>query len=594
MLRASRWLPLPPWSTVHASDLPRDAVAAFAVLFLAVPQGLAYATIAGLPPAVGLYAAAIPTAIGALFRSSSHVVSGPTNAVSLLVGAAVAAGMGADPVTVALTLALMVGLFQASAGLLRLGALVDYISSAVVLGYITGAGVLIGAGQLYNVTATHGPRGRLHETILGWLRTVGETDLLALGVALATVASVIALRRLSRRLGVRVPTAIVAMIGALLVVVAFDLDARGLRVIADLAPIERGLPMPGLPTLEGFMTLLPVAIAVTVLSLVESSAVARSIAARTGQRLDASTEFFGQGLSNIAASIFGGYPVSGSLSRSALNERSGARSRLSGVLTGLGMVGVLLAVGPLLDRTPIAALAGLLLVVAWDLVDPVKIRQTIRASRADALAFVVTVLGTWVLTLDVAIYLGVGLSLVLHLRNARLLVVRDLVVGDEGRLVEQPLGTRSGACPRVRILHIEGSLFFAAAGELQAILDEALRSDPLRVLIVRLKRARGLDASIASVFASTAQAARSSGRHLLLVGMRPEAMKVLERSEAAAAIGPENLFPSRDRWFAALDAARARAFELCGNACERCPLSASRFAATAIDVAPPLQRVSTL
>jgi SulP family sulfate permease len=267
---------------------------------------------------------------------------------------------------------------------------------------------------------------------------------------------------------------------------------------------------------------------------------------------------------------------------------------MAGVYSGVGVIVVLLLVGPLLDRTPIAALAGLLLVVAYDLVEPARIRQTLRASPADALAFVVTVLGTWLLSLDVAIYLGVGLSLVLHLRKARLLVVRDLGVNEEGRLVERSFGTGVGACPHIRILHIEGRLFFAASGELSSVLDDALRADSLRVLIVRLKRAPGLDASTAAVFAAAAQAAKLNGRHLLLVGLGPEAMGVLERSEAALAIGAENLFPTQTRWFAALDAARARALQLVGPGCAPCPLSAAHFDAHAGDVSKTFQRVPTV
>ncbi|MEM6992721.1 MAG: SulP family inorganic anion transporter [Myxococcota bacterium] len=162
-------LPLPRVQRYRRASLWPDLSAATTVLFLAVPQGLAYATIAGLPPAMGLYAAAIPTIVGSVFRSSSHVLSGPTNALSLLVGGATAVGLGADPAAVAITLALMVGVMQIAAGLLRLGTLVDYISSAVVLGYITGAAALIAVGQLHNLTGTRGPSGRIWEHVGGWL-----------------------------------------------------------------------------------------------------------------------------------------------------------------------------------------------------------------------------------------------------------------------------------------------------------------------------------------------------------------------------------------------------------------------------------------
>ena len=294
-------LPLPPLSRIEPKEIPADLMAAVAVCILAVPQGLAYATIAGLPPVMGLYAAAIPPIVGSLFRSSRHVVAGPTNALSLLVWAAVA-GVSDDPVSVALTLALMVGVMQVAAGILRLGSVVDYISGPVVLGYITGAGVLIGIGQLHNVTATTGPRGNLLTTVQGWIPVLDEASTLAVGMTLGTIAVVIAVRLLSAKLGRRIPAAVTAMITALVVNVALGLEDRGLRVLSDLSPIPSGFAMPEMPRLADLGTLLPFAVACTVLSLVESSAVARSIAARTGQRLDPSTELL-MGTSNPGSCV---------------------------------------------------------------------------------------------------------------------------------------------------------------------------------------------------------------------------------------------------------------------------------------------------
>jgi SulP family sulfate permease len=577
-------LPLPPIVPYRRSNIGPDALAAVATMVLAVPQGLAYATIAGLPPAMGLYASAVPTIIGSLFRSSRHVISGPTNALSLLVGGATAIGLGGDPAAVALTLALMVGVFQAVAGVLRLGALVDFISSSVVLGYITGAGVLIGVGQLHNLTATPKLQGHIWDRVGGWVSTLDQADPLAVGVALGTIVLIVAVRLANRKLPFRVPSAIAAVVAAVTVNLVFGLESRGLRTIADLSPIPAGLPEFTVPNLDSVHVLLPAAIACTVLSLVESTSLARSIASRTGQRLEASTEFFGQGLSNVAAAFFGGYPVSGSLSRSALNERVGAQTRLAGMLSGVLMVAVLLVLGPLLDHTPIASLAGLLVVLAVDLVDRHKIRRTMRASHADALAFSATVLGTWVMSLDLAIYLGVGISLALFLRNARLLKVRELVIGKNGVLEERTLHSDPDTphrCHKIRMLHVEGALFFGAAGELQSALDEAARDPEVRVIIVRVKRTRGLDFSTATVFEAFASLLREQGRHLLLVGMTPEMMDVLESSGTAEAIGVENLFPTRKKWFSALDAARDRAVDLCGEGCDTCPFASARFTAQA-------------
>jgi SulP family sulfate permease len=376
-----------------------------------------------------------------------------------------------------------------------------------------------------------------------------------------------------------VPSAIVALSLGILVDVAFGLESRGVRVVSDLAPIPGGLPPLTLPSIALTFDLLPVAAACTVLSLVESNAVARSIAARTGQRLDARREFLGQGLANTAAALTGGYPVSGSLARSALNAQAGARTRVAGVMAGALMIGALLVVGPVLDHTPLAILAGLLLVIAWDLVDVPKIRATLSASWPDALAFGFTLLGTWSLNLDQAIYLGVGISIVTFLRKARLLTVRELVINESGHLQEVALGARLETlrrCQVIRILHVEGPLFFGSAGELRRLIDDVLTDPAVEVIILRVKRASSLDMTAAEVLATTATMMRGQNRHLLLVGMRSDALPVLERSGAAEAIGEKNLFPARDRWFAALEAARERAIELTTSHDHDCALARAR------------------
>lgn len=556
-----RWLPLPPLRRYPKSAFGPDLLAAFTVLFLGVPQGLAYATIAGLPPVVGLYAATIPAMVGSLFRSSPLVIAGPTNALSLLVGAGMANEMGTDPVATALTLALLVGVFQTASGLLRLGALVDFISTAVVLGYITGAGVLIGFGQLHNATGTSGSSGRIWVTFGGWLDQLGDASAIAIWVTVATVAVVIATRCFDKRTGRRIPGAIVAMSLGLAANLLFELEAHGLAVVSDLAPIPSGFPSLTVPNLSLAPALVPLAIACAVLSLVESSSVARSAASRTGTRLDASTEFFGQGLANLAAAFFGGYPISGSLARSSLNERAGARTRLSGVLGGVMMLIALATLGSVLNHTPVASLAGLMFVVAYDLIDIQRIRAAVRSSHEDAAAFFATMLGTWAFSLDVAIYVGVGISLVLFLRRARLVRVTELIP-DGTQLAESPQ-EEGGPSNPIRLLHVEGSLFFGAAGELREALGRVLAEPTTQVLVVRLKRASGLDATTAAMLGELAELSRAQGHHIVLAGVTARTHEVLERSGALERLDPKNVFQTRSQWFQALAAGLERAAELC-------------------------------
>jgi SulP family sulfate permease len=543
------------------------------VTFLDIPQGVAYAMIAGLPPAMGLYAATVPAIVGALFRSSRHVVTGPTNALSLLVGSAVASQLmqsGTSPVEVAVTLAFLVGAMQFLAGVLRLDTMADYISHPVVRGYITGAAVLIAAGQLANVTGTKGSSGNLIAILTAWAASLTQTHLLTVAFAVITLLIVVGLRRIDPR----IPASIIAMVVSIVVCEIFAFHDQGLRLVADLAPIPAGFPPLTQPHFQRWTEFLPAAVACAVLSLVESSSVARSLATRSGQYIEMTAEFTGQGLANIAAAFFSGYPVSGSLARSALNYQAGAQSRLAAVFCGLLMIAVLLFLGPVVARTPVASLAGLLLVLANDLIDRERIRVILKGTRSDRIAFLATVFGAWTLPLDQAIYLGVGISIVLFLRRARLLTVREMAIGEKGRFREVDIETgESGrSCAAIRILNLSGPLFFAVAGELETILEPFVQDSQLRVLILRLRQAQDIDVTTASIFEETATQLRTQGKTLILLGIRPPTATLLEQTQIIEQIGRENLFPAQAGWFTAMELALRRALTLagehsCGNDC---------------------------
>ncbi len=546
--------------STRRSDWLWDVRAAVAVTLISVPQGVAYALIAGLPPAMGLYAGALPAIVGALTRSSRLVVTGPSNAVSLLVGTSLAA-QAPDPVSAAVTLALLVGIIQVAAGLLRLGAVVDYISSSVVLGYITGAGTLIGMGQLANTTRTKAVGENLFARAWDWVGTVPDAHPLTVGIALGSTAFILLLRRLGAPKG----TGAIATIGlGTLAAWALGLDRAGVVLIRDLAPIPGGLPSLSIPDLSIAAGLVPVAIATAVLSLVESTS-----------PVDVGREFIGQGLANLTAGLSGAYPVSGSLARSALNERVGARTRAAGALTGVFMLGVLLGLGPVVDWIPIPSLAGLLLVVAADLIDVGRIRRVLRSGLGDAGAFLGTVLGTWTLPLDQAIYVGVGISLVLFLRRARLLVARELLVDGDLHLQEAELdrvSTRLQHCERVRVLHIEGPLFFGVAPELDEMLRAVVRGGEVKVVILRLKRAQGLDLTTAMVLVDAHRRMEEAGGTLMLVGLR-EGMVERLRDMGLEKVFGDDLYPTEPEWFAAMSAALDDALDLVeDHPCDPCPL----------------------
>ena len=568
-MKRAPFVPFRDLAGYRRSDAAHDALAGLGVGLLAVPQGIAYAMIAGLPPVMGLYAAAIPAIVGGLLRSSRHVVTGPSNALSLLVGTAIAASAAESPVQAAIALAFVVGALQIAMGVLRLGALVDYISRPVVLGYVTGAGVLILVGQLPNVTATVPTAGNAFTRVAGWAASLGSVVPASVLLALATAALVLIVRRVDAR----APGAIIAMAVGIAAGYLLDVRSLGILTVADLAPVPTGLPpftVPDLTLSEGFVS---AAVACTVLSLVEGTSVARSFAERTGQHIQRSVEFTGQGIANVAASLTGGYPTSGSIARTALNLQLGARTRVAGMLSGAVVLGVLLFLGPVVDHTPIPTLAGLLLVIAIDLVDLAAISRVLRSHAVDRLAFLGTVLGTFALRLDHAIYLGIVISLVMFLRRARLLSIRELVVDESGNLGEAQRETVAARrCGAVRILQVEGAMFFGAAGELRASLAEAIEPESVRVLILRTKRAVALDITTAGVIEAAARRLEARGGRLMLVGVRARDATLLERTGLAERIGRENIFPAEPGFFVSMSRAIEQACALvgdhrCGSVC---------------------------
>ena len=564
-----RFLPFLDLKDYQKSYLSADIVSALSVVLLAVPQGVAYAMIAGLPPAMGLYACGIPVIIGCLLRSSRHVITGPSNALSLLVAGALFSSGTGQPIEAAVTLAFMVGAFQLVFGILRLGGVVDYISQPVVLGYVVGAGVLIGVGQLPNATGVPSPpAGNLLQRLANWWSHVADVHVYTVLLAVLTIVLVLGLRRLSPKFPAGLVSVGLTGVGAWIL----GLSNQGVATISDLALVPTHVISFSAPSLGMMKEMLPYAIACTVLSSVESAAVGRAIASSTGQRLDSNTEFFGQGASNIAASFLSGYPISGSLGRSTLNARSGAKSRLSGVLSGAFIVLALPFMAPLVNHIPVGALAGLILVVAMDLIQIRRIRDVIAGPKADGLAMLVTMMGTWVLDLDTAIYVGVGISLVLFLRRVRLVQVSELVIAENGRFEESEVGD-ARYCSAIRILHVEGNLFFGAAGELRTALESARLEPELQVLIVRLKRTRGLDSTSAQVLIDVASRMHEAGQRLYLVGLRSHEMNWLRRSGALDTLGPENVFPRQKEWFAAMNAAiQAASLAVGQHQCNSCPI----------------------
>src|SRR5512145_712746 len=407
------------WPRVNRETLRGDLVAGLTGSIVVLPQGVAFATIAGLPPEYGLYTAIMPAVVAALFGSSWHLVSGPTTAISIVVYGAISplAEPGSpEYLSLVLTLTFMVGAIQLAMGLGRLGTLVNFISHTVVIGFTAGAAILIAASQLKNFLGISVPRGASFSQTLGAvLAQAGDVSPYVASVGAVTLMVGILVRRYAPRF----PYMIAAMLVGSLAGLALDrLFGPGVAEIRTVGALPGTLPPLSHPVLSAgtVRQLGGNALAITMLALTEAVSIARAIAVRSEQRIDGNQEFIGQGLSNIAGSFFSSYASSGSFNRSGLNYEAGARTPLAAAFAALFLTAVLLLVAPLAAYLPVAAMAGVLFLVAWGLIDFRHIRGIIRASRSETVILAATFLSTLLLDLEFAIYVGVILSLALYLR----------------------------------------------------------------------------------------------------------------------------------------------------------------------------------
>jgi SulP family sulfate permease len=565
------------------SDARKDLLAGVTVAAISLPQAMAYALIAGVDPRLGLYSAIVVTAVASIFGSSSHLINGPTNAISLVVFSALAfldPDARFDAYQATFLLCIMAGIFQILIAVFRLGDLTRYISESVVLGFMAGASCLIALGQLGNLFGLHDQgSGHQHVLLRVWLTLTqgGPLNVDALGIGLGTIFLVIALSRLRKTYRLPQMEMLLTLISAAVIAALFGWStpgSNGKTVIAVIGNVPAGLPAPHIPAIKFWWVkeLSSSALAIGFLGVLEALAIAKSIANQTRQSLDYNRQCLAEGLANLIGGFFQCLPGSGSLTRSAINFQSGAVSRVSGLFAAGTVAVVVLSLAPLARYVPKAALAGLLFFTAAKLIDWRRLRLAIRASGYDAGLIFITAFSALFISVEFSILIGVALSIVLFVPRAARLRCSELVVTSEG-VVRERLAT-DPTCDALILYDLEGEMFFGAAPELDRYfkeLKEKALNKAIHVIVVRVKRTRNPDMVCLERFEHFIEDLKTKGIAVLLCGVRPDLAKALKNMGFSNWLPRDQVFPEEDDKDSATVKAVRHAYGLLEqNNCEHC------------------------
>lgn len=579
--RARSALPFLGWGPLLTREnLRRDAFAAVTTSTVMIPQGVAFAAVAGLPPEYGFFAALVPPILAALFGSSWQMVSGPTAAVSALVFSTLS-GLFAPGspqfISAAVTLAFLVGVFQLVLGLARMGQLANLASTAVLVGFTTGAALLIVLGQLQSAIDVALPRPQDFGHFWTALVTaLPQADLATVAVTATTLAVAVGVRLSAPRL----PYYLLALVGG---TAASAIAARAGHPVDTIGSLRTVLPAFEVPSLsfDSLRALAQAALAVALVGLLEAVSIARAIAAKTGQSIDPNREFIGQGLSNTVGSFFGSYPVSGSFTRSSVNLDAGARTPMAAIFGAFTLAITLFGLAPLFAHVPVAAVAGVIVLSAFGLLGLDEYRRLRHSSPADMTVAVVTLVATLFVGLVFAIYAGVLLSLLLFIRRTTKPYV-GIGAPDPStprRIFRNAEANALPECPQLVVARIDGPLYFGAAGHLRERLEhiEAARPAQRHMLMV-LRGIGDLDDTAAEVLKSEAVRRASRGGRLHMTTRLPAEVARLSQIGVIDAIGHDALHESKGTAIAAIvptldpqvcGACKTRIFRECPGGPER-------------------------
>ena len=542
MLR--RAFPFLTWLPLVKNTWKDDLVAGLTGTVIVIPQAVAFAIIAGLPPVYGFYTAMITPIIAAFFGSSYHLISGPTTAISIVVFATVSELADPNDVStyVALTLVLtfMAGAIQFAMGMARMGKLVNFVSHSVIIGFTAGAGVLIAFKQLQHIFGLNIPRG---SSIIDTFRIIVENssdiNWYVFSVAISTLLIAVLIKTFIKPLS-RFYMLIAMVLGSIIAALLGG-EANG---IENVGKIPSNLPPFRIPdfSLDNIRELSSGALTLALLGLIEAVAIARSIALSTNQRIDGNQEFKGQGLSNMIASFFSSYMGSGSFTRSGVNFQAGAKTPFSAIFSALFLMLVLLLFSGYASYLPQPAMGGIILLVGYSLIDFHHIKQVIDSSGRELIVLGTTLFGALFFELETALFSGIGLSLFFYLEKTAKPNIAILGKSKKHRFINIIRDSEVRECPQLKIIRIDGSIYFGALEVVSEFFNNLYEKGEVKNVLIIAKGINFIDLTGASWLAYEAKKWNERGGGLYFSGLKIVSQQILKKGGFRKEIGEENFY----------------------------------------------------
>ncbi|MFZ5590948.1 MAG: SulP family inorganic anion transporter [Bacillota bacterium] len=530
-------------------DLRFDIIAALTVAVVALPQSMAYAMIAGVNPAYGLYTFIVLTILGSAFGSSHHLNTGPTNAIALLIAGYMSVYLGQDNFYGNLfLLTFMVGAIQFAMGVLNLGKLVNYVSHSVIVGFTAGAGVIIAMGQLNSLLGISLPKGKLSslEKVIITFQHIDQTNMVALGLGIFTILVTVFAKKINKNL----PGALLGIIFSVILVMALGLDKYHIKLAGNIPSAIPPFTMINFDPAT-MAQLFSGALTIAIIGLVEAVSISKAIAAQTQQKIDSNQEFIGQGIANMGGAFLSCFAGSGSFTRSAVTFQNGGRTRLANILSGVVVLIILFFLAPYAKYIPNASLAGVIMVVAYSMIDKKAVAKVFKANRNDAIVMLVTCFTTILAPeLEYAIYAGIAISILLYLRDTGSASVRKLapVNGDPLNLVEAAPTVAAGS--NISVVQLEGNLYFGSSADLEEKLNQAYDTGS-KVYVLRFNGVTGADVTALEVIENFIHRALKENRKVLICDVRPAIFNTMQKMHIVDLVGRENIFLSEQEVMAA-------------------------------------------